>query len=219
MIRVLCTVLFTIIVISVVAQRTQRGTPAPPTDKTIAGGSLNLAFAGNYQQVGVSPYCGVQLNRFIDLAGTVGVHYQSGRDISNNKISQVVYGPGAFMRLFPLRFLYVQGQYEFNFIQKTTELGGVSTSANHDANSFLVGGGLATARSNTRPSYFYFSILWDVSKDRYSPYKDKYDRAIPVIRTGVNISLSPQPAKSRNRMANPMPRKRIWYRPWRGRRW
>jgi hypothetical protein len=219
MIRLLCTILFTLTTVSAVAQRTQRGAPPPSTDKTIAGGSLNLAFAGNYQQVGVSPYCGVQLNQFIDLAGTAGVQYQSGRDLSNHKTTQVVYGPGAFMRIFPLRFLYIQGQYEFNFIQKTTNIAGVSTSANHDANSFLVGGGLATARRNTRPAYFYFSILWDVAQDRYSPYKDNYDRAIPVIRTGVNLSLSPQPAKLRSRSANPLPRKRIWYRPRRGRRW
>ncbi|MFM7710862.1 MAG: hypothetical protein ACKO5C_08100 [Ferruginibacter sp.] len=219
MFRLFWTVCFSITIVSALAQRIQSGTPPPSTDKTIAGGSLNLAFAGNYQQVGVSPYCGVQLNQYIDLAGTAGVQYQSGRDLSNNKISQVVYGPGAFMRIFPLRFLYIQGQYEFNFIQKTAHIAGISTSANHDANSFLVGGGLATARSKTRPSYFYFSIVWDVANDRYSPYKDQYDRSIPVIRTGVNISLAPQPAKPRNKVANPLPRKRIWYRPWRGRRW
>jgi hypothetical protein len=219
MIRLCCSALFVLTMGSAVAQRTQRNTPPPTTEKTIIGGSLNLAFAGSYQTIGITPYCGVQLNRFIDLAGTAGVQYLSGRDLFNNKTSQVVFGPGAFMRLFPLRFLYVQGQYEFNFIQKTTKIAGVSVSENHDANSFLVGGGLATARRSDRPAYFYFSILWDVAQDRYSPYKDNYDRAIPIIRTGVNISLAPQPAKTRHQRVNQVPRKRVWYRPWRARRW
>ncbi|MBL0132548.1 MAG: hypothetical protein IPP79_00340 [Chitinophagaceae bacterium] len=54
----------------------------------------------------------------------------------------------------------------------------------------LVGGGYASGRAPQGNSpFFYMSVLWDVSDNKTSPYKDAYGRSIPIIRAGFNIPL------------------------------
>lgn len=159
----------------------------------IGGGSINLSFGDHYHHFGCTPYLGSSLSKSVDLAGSFGVNFI--KNISNNGInidnSQTSFGPGAFVRVFPISFLYLQGQYEFNFIEKSYTVGGVSQTDHLDANSFLLGAGINTGRNKMKSSYFYFSVLWDVADDPHSPYKDQNGHAVPVIRTGFNLSLIP----------------------------
>ncbi len=159
------------------------------------GGTLNLAFGNQQTSLGISPFFGYSINKYVDVAGSVGINYISQRDnlYLGDKLRQTVYGPGAFVRLFPVRFLFAQAQYEFNFIRYKfifpSGTGAPVEKYKFDAHSLLIGGGFATGRSSYEKSYYYFSVMWDISKAKYSPYKDNLDRAVPIIRAGYNIAL------------------------------
>ena len=99
--------------------------------------------------------------------------------------------PGAFVRLFPVQFLFAQAQYEYNFVSLKELTPGYPTNKYKDnGSSFLVGGGFANGRDRYNNTYYYMTIMWDISKsDGYSPYKDQTGRAVPIINAGFNIGL------------------------------
>ncbi len=166
-------------------------------ENLFTGGTLNVSFGNQVTALGISPFFGYSINKYIDVAASVGLNYISQRDYSfynsNDKLRQTIYGPGAFVRVFPVKFLFAQAQYEFNFIKykyiPPSNSGMPSEKYNMDAHSMLVGGGFASGRDGDNKSFYYISILWDVAKSVNSPYKDNLNRAIPVIRAGYNIAL------------------------------
>lgn len=163
-------------------------------ENLITGGSANVSFGNNITNLGISPYFGYSINRYIDVAASVGLNYVSQRNFFNDdKIRQTVIGPGAFVRVFPVKFLFAQAQYERSFISQKfipdPSFNQPSQKESLSANSVFVGGGYATGRGAYNKSFFYISVLWDINKDPNSPYTDNLDRAVPLIRTGFNIAL------------------------------
>lgn len=165
-------------------------------ENIFTGGTVNLQFGNKTTALGIGPYLGYSFNKYIDFAVSPSFNYVSVRDYAyvGDKVRQFTYGPGAFVRLFPLRFLFAQAQYEFNFLNtRYIPFGGTSADIEkykYDSHSLLIGGGIANGKDfpNSK-SYYYFSILWDVGKSQYSPYKDNLRRSVPVIRAGYNIAL------------------------------
>jgi hypothetical protein len=165
-------------------------------ENLFTGGSISLAFYNNTFLVGGSPVFGYSLAKWVDLGVVVNYNYTSYRDVSyygsDDKLRQSVYGGGSFLRLYPVRFLFAQAQIEHNFIkQKYIPSGGAnSTSEKYEANSFLIGGGYTTNRyADSGQPFFYVAVLFDIAKSTYSPYTDAYDRAIPIVRAGVQVPL------------------------------
>ena len=164
-------------------------------EKLFTGGAVNLSFFGGTTVLGVIPHFGYSLTPFMDVAASLNVNYISQRDynVPNDRVRQTTIGPGAFVRLFPVRFIFAQAQYEHNFMRlkyiPAPNSGYVSERLNINSNSFLVGGGYATGREKGQNTFGYFSIMWDIGNDKNSPYKDNLNRAIPIIRGGINISL------------------------------
>ena len=163
-------------------------------ENLFTGGTLNVSFYRGTTALGISPFFGYSLNKYADVAASMSVNYISQRDynVYGDKLRQTIYGPGAFVRIFPVKFLFAQGQYEHNFIKykyiPASNSGQPNETFNLDANSFLVGGGFANGRGQGN-SYYYISILWDVLKNKNSPYLDNLGRALPQIRAGYNIAL------------------------------
>ncbi|MEO7922077.1 MAG: hypothetical protein ABIR30_00205 [Chitinophagaceae bacterium] len=159
------------------------------------GGSVSLAFYNNTFLIGASPVIGYSLANWADAGIVVNYNYTSYRDFNNvfnDKLRQSVYGGGAFVKLYPVRFLFAQAQAEHNVIrQKYIQAGGdVVQKAKFDANSFLVGGGYTSGRQGRGGSPFYYlAVLFDISGDTDSPYTDAYGRAIPIIRGGIQVPL------------------------------
>ncbi len=159
------------------------------------GGSLNLSFGNQTTALGLSPYFGYSLNKYVDVAATLGWNYISQRDniYNGDKLRQTILGPGAFVRLYPVKFLFAHAQYEHNFIRykyiPPSTSGQPSEVTHLNANSLLVGGGFASGRDNYNKSFYYISVLWDVGKESNSPYVDNLNRAVPLIRAGYNIAL------------------------------
>lgn len=160
-------------------------------DKLFTGGNLTVSFYTGGTTLGLSPYLGYSLTSWLDAAVNLNFVYQGEKDIYGGKYRQTNLGPGGFLRIFPLNFLYVQAQYEHNFVNNKyiQPNGGNTLKFNADVNSLLLGAGYSSDRSPGNNSYFYFTLMYDVLQLPNSPYMDSYSRAIPVFRAGYNIAL------------------------------
>lgn len=188
--------LVTVIVFStsVFAQKTEENEEKPTgfqKDKLFTGGDLTLAFYTGGTTLGVSPYLGYSVTTWLDAAVSLNFVYHGQKDYSGIKYRQTNIGPGAFVRIFPIDFLYLQAQYEHNFINlKVIEPGvGTVSKGKTDVNSVLLGAGYSSGRSAGNNSYFYLSVMFDVAQLPNSPYIDSHRRMIPIIRAGYNIGL------------------------------
>lgn len=160
-------------------------------DDLFTGGTANMSFGENSATVGISPCFGISLTKNVEVAVNVNVNYATQRNILyvGDKLRQKVFGPGAFIRLFPAKFLFLQAHYERNIMQ-TKYYGITNESYSNSANSLLVGAGIASGKNYPeKKSYYYFSVLWDVLKSTNSPYLDNTKTPVPIIRAGYNISL------------------------------
>ncbi len=158
------------------------------------GGSVSLAFYNSTFLIGGSPVFGYSIAKWIDAGIVANYNYTAYRDINtfDDKLHQSVYGGGVFTKIYPLRFLFAQAQFEHNFIKQKYILpgGGPTSTSTTDANSFLIGGGYSTGRYGTGgPPFFYLAVLFDVSGNANSPYTDGYGRTIPIIRGGIQVPL------------------------------
>ena len=186
-----CIILFAL---HVNAQDEEKSEPFFKKENLFAGGTLNLGFGNQTTSLGIAPFFGYSFNKYVDVAVSPGINYISIRDyddVPNSKLRQTVYGPGCFVRVFPVNFLFAQAQYEYN-LMKTRYISplGINEFYQLDAHSLLVGGGFASGREfSYQKSYYYFSILWDIGEAINSPYKDNLKRAVPIIRAGYNIAL------------------------------
>ncbi len=165
-------------------------------DRLFTGGSLSLGFSGNSFQVGGSPFFGYSLASWVDAGITVNANYTSFRNVytgsSNDKLRRTNYGVGPFTRLYPVRFIFIQAQYEKNFITQKyiPGNGDPSTRAKATAASMLVGAGYTTDRYpfSGRP-FFYLSVLFDILNSDYSPYANSSGNIAPIIRAGIQVPL------------------------------
>ncbi len=161
--------------------------------RLFTGGSANLGFSSGSTMLGITPQLGYSLTNWMDAGINFNISYLSERDYySGYKYRQTTFGPGAFVRLFPVNFLFATTQYEYNSLHLKTipnQNGIPSSKTSINANSFLIGAGYAGGRENGGNSYYFLSIMWDVSGDPNSPYLDASGRISPVIRAGYNIGL------------------------------
>jgi hypothetical protein len=163
-------------------------------ENLFAGGTVSLGFGSNYFQIGANPMFGYSLNRFVDAGLVVNYLHTAYRDYSFSveRLRQNLYGGGAFVRAYPVRFLFAHGQIEHNFIalKAIPYNGGAAEKYNESATSFLVGPGYTTGRQpGAGGAYGYLSVMWDLMDDENSPYVDNVGRKIPVIRGGIIVPL------------------------------
>ena len=155
-----------------------------------SGGTINLSFFGGATVLGASPQLGYSVTKWLDAGILFGFTYSSQRDNSNNKFRQTIIGPGAFVRIFPVNFLFISAQIEQNFIkQKYLYSNGGSEVNNRNVSSMLLGAGYSSGREGRNSPYYYFSVSVDLLKSPNSPYIDQFNNLIPVINAGFNIPL------------------------------
>jgi hypothetical protein len=165
------------------------------------GGSISAAIANNVFGIGANPEFGYSIARWVDAGIVANYNYSSYRDYyGGDKLHQTIYGGGFYTRLFPVRFLFLQGQIEHNWIvQKQLFGGGGSEKDNFSSNSLLIGAGYTTGRDpRGKSAYGYFSILFDVFQDENSPYVTyDYDpntgtnhaHPVPIVRAGFIVPI------------------------------
>ena len=166
------------------------------------GGSVTMSFYSGGTILGANPIFGYKIANWLDAGIAFNYTYQGSRDNYeiNDKIRQHVFGPGVFTRIYPLPmlFLHAQAEHNFNNWNYSSADGSYKQSDVTDANSLLLGGGWAQGRQKGSNSFFYIEILFDVLKNKYSPYVNNvYDPsggvartdALPIFRAGINVSL------------------------------
>ena len=184
-------------------------------DKLFTGGGITLSISNNGTVMGATPVLGYSIAKWIDAGILFNFIYASQRhltytDQNNNlyytddKVRKTLYGPGAFLRIYPVNFLFVQAQGEINFIREkiiyapNTPLyisnGAASKVDKFSPLSFLVGGGYCQGREDSGDMFYYVSILFDIAKDFNSPYveqqySDMSVNVLPIIRAGIQIPL------------------------------
>ncbi len=166
-------------------------------DNIFVGGSLALGLSNYTFNIGATPEIGYSFNSWFDAGIAVNLNYQSVRaDPNYNNTRQRVfnYGGGPFLRVFPLKQFFIQGQFEHNWINYNDLYYGynppVASTLNTQSSSFLAGIGFT--QRMVGQSSFYTVIMIDLMTDQYSPYRDYYGNAIPVIRAGFNFYLHPK---------------------------
>lgn len=186
-----------LLITSLFAQEPEEAEKEKGYDPTnwFTGGSISLGYGGGSSYstfiAGLHPHFGYTLAKWLDVAGVVNFEYQSQKDqYYNYKVRNTTYGLGLFTRIYPVHFLFIQAQPEYNFIAQKVIYGvGGTQKGKFNAPSLLVGGGYTTGRSD-KNSFTYLSILVDVVKDINSPYVDGDGSIVPIIRAGVNIGLN-----------------------------
>jgi hypothetical protein len=168
-----------------------------------AGGSITVSFFNQQTVLGANPFFGYKLTDWLDAGIAINFLYSGARDYAqyNDKIRQTLWGPGAFTRIYPVPFLFAQAQFEHNFstLKYIYPNGALTEKIKTEANSLLVGGGLASGRAKGSTTFYYISVLFDVLKQYDSPYvnvsfnpndpsQQRVDM-IPIIRAGINIGL------------------------------
>ncbi len=153
-------------------------------NRMFAGTSLNLGFGSNFFQLAATPELGYSITNWLDAGISLNLNYSSLRyiDYTNRNFA---FGPGAFVRVWPVNFLFLTAQPEWNFInlsQKSTTPGFPTLRYSYNANSLLLGGGYGTRVVGQ--TYSFLSIMFDASQDKNSPYRDSENRAVPVFRAG-----------------------------------
>jgi len=177
------------------AQDEEEKEKIPFKQNLFTGGSISLAFYSNTFLIGGSPVLGYSITNWADLGIVVNYNYTVYRDyyVFDDRLKQYNYGGGGFVKLYPVRFLFAQAQWEYNFLKLKyipPNNSGIEQTDRIEASSFLVGGGYTTGRQGRGGApHYYLAILFDISNNPGSPYTDAYGRTIPIIRGGIQIPL------------------------------
>jgi hypothetical protein len=162
-------------------------------ENLFTGGSTVVSFGQGSFSLGIGSYFGYSINKYVDVAASFNYNYISERDQNSSlKYRQSILGPGAFVRVFPIEQLFLQVQHEYNFI-KLKRIYGVRGYPDDviklKSQSTLIGGGYCSGRQGTGSIFTYYSIMYDISNDIYSIYRDEYGRKRPIFTFGINIPL------------------------------
>jgi hypothetical protein len=173
-------------------------------ENIFVGGSLSLGFGSGQFTVGGSPEIGYSFNHWLDAGLGLNLIYTS---IASNtfynptdtKLRQLNYGGGPFIRIYPVSFLFLQGQFEENWTKVKVKQDMYSYKQTVHAPSLIAGIGY-TQRVVGQGGY-YFMVGLDLLKNQYSPYVAENSVgqlvAQPIIRAGFNFYLKPSKGAAR----------------------
>src|SRR5689334_20019344 len=87
-------------------------------ENLFTGGSVSLGYSSTSFNIGANPVFGYNIAKWIDAGIGINYTYTSYRNFSyyDDHIHQSMYGGGVFTKIYPVRFLFVQAQFEHNFL-------------------------------------------------------------------------------------------------------
>jgi|688.fasta_scaffold1001461_1 hypothetical protein len=163
--------------------------------RVFIGTSLNLGLSNRFFNLGLNPQIGYSLNNWIDVGVAVNLNYysQSASDFDPFKYKNFNYGGGAFLRVWPINFLHLQIQPEYNWISssQTDAFTGQSYRLKFQAPSLLAGIGYGSREIGSRLSHF--TIMIDLNQAVNSPYRNGIaGDPQPIFRGGFGFYLNPK---------------------------
>ena len=153
------------------------------------GSSLNLALANRSFNLGINPELGYSVTKWLDAGIALNINYfsQNASEFSSIRLRNFNYGGGTFLRIWPVNFLHIQIQPEYNWISSSQKdvLSNQTGTYQYQAESLLVGVGYGTRIMGSH--YSYVTLMIDVMQNKNSPYRDQYNDPLPVFRAGFGI--------------------------------
>jgi hypothetical protein len=164
------------------------------------GGSVIISLSSYGTVLGTNPVFGYSFSDWLDVGVSLNFTYNSERfyDYAGDVIEkdrELILGPGVFAKVYPTDFLFIQAQYEDNFIsdKQTLVTSGYSGTFKTSASSYLTGIGYCGGREGKGSLYYYIAILVDLGGNYYSPYlnhfSDGTSSIAPIFRAGIQIPL------------------------------
>lgn len=159
------------------------------------GGSLGLGFGSYDFNVGLSPEIGYSLNKWLDAGVLVNFNYNSIRAdpgfVYNDNVRSrnFNYGGGAFVRAYPLPFLFLTAQPEYNWLSSNQKDMSSGESFTYKANAPSLLLGVGYGQRVVGEGSFYIALMFDAISNVNSPYNDVYGHPLPVIRAGFDFYL------------------------------
>lgn len=157
--------------------------------RLIIGGSLGLAF-GDYTNVNVSPLIGYRFSQWFAGGVAINAQYGSQRYRSfygdpESRDQYTIFGGGVWGRVYPLDFLFLHVQPEYNHVSLKTTIESSPKQVIKDSYgvpSLLMGGGYTQPISGN--AAFSITVLYDVLQDSRSPYQNGL-----ILRVGATLGL------------------------------
>jgi hypothetical protein len=163
-------------------------------DNIFIGGAIGLGLSSGGFSAGANPEVGYSIAEWIDAGISTNLNYYSYSAEYNYGIRQrsFNYGAGVFVRLFPIRNLFVQVLPEYNILDTHFKdiASGTQWKEKQEAPSLLLGIGYASREIGR--SSFYTVLMFDVGDNVNSPYIGTLHTKYPILRTGFNFYLHPK---------------------------
>jgi len=178
-------------ILSTFAQDEAPKTKGFDRNKVFIGSSVNLGLSGNFFNLGLNPEIGYSLTQWLDFGTVVNLNYFSQNN-SSFKEKSFNYGIGGFLRIWPLNFVHLQIQPEYNWISSSRVFNnsGPTQKYNSSAGSLLAGIGYGSRQIGSR--FSHFTIMIDLLQELNSPYRDQFGGQLPVFRAGFGVYLKPK---------------------------
>jgi hypothetical protein len=158
----------------------------------LVGGGLSLGYSYGEFLGAINPYFGYAPVEWFDAGVAVNFQYYSENEqatLGTGTYHNTMIGGGVFARAYPISFLFLQAQPEYNTIRETqSSYAGGDYSSSYGVFSFLVGGGVKFGMPGSG-SFGYVSVLFDVANNPLSPYNFGTNNIQPIFRFGFNVAL------------------------------
>jgi hypothetical protein len=159
------------------------------------GGGINLGAGNRSFAIGMIPEIGYSIASWLDAGVSVNINYQTQRVTDpytgsvSSKYRSFNYGGGVFVRIWPIEMIHLTVQPEYNWIKATLidVYSNQKRSATYQAESLLVGIGYGNRQVGRQLSYI--TLMIDLAQNINSPYRDQFNQADPLIRTGIGFYL------------------------------
>lgn len=166
-------------------------------ENVFVGTSIGLGIGGwdNTFSIGANPQIGYSVAEWLDAGIVTNINYYALRYTDgafNYKQNSTNYGAGGFIKLYPIKMIHLQAQYEYNWINTkvTQRETNISQTFKQEAPSVLLGVGYG--QRVVGQTSFFTTLLLDVTKNINSPYVDNFGQAVPFFRTGFTVYLKPK---------------------------
>jgi hypothetical protein len=172
--------------------KTDTTSPSPKkfdASRIIIGGSLGLSF-GDYTNINISPLVGYRISQLFAAGININAQYGSERyrdynSITTQRNQYTIFGGGVWGRVYPLDFLFVHVQPEYNFVslKSTYYVDPKTTVTDHyGVPSLLIGGGYSQPVGGR--AAFSIMALYDILQDTRSPYQNGL-----ILRLGASLGI------------------------------
>lgn len=186
--KIILSVILSVLTVSFIQAQEDEEKGGWKPDHLFIGSGINLGFSNGFI-IGLNPEVGYSITRFLDAGIATNITYVTQRSqVANVSARYLAIGAGPFVRIWPVRMLFLGAQFEYNAITyREVENGTTVYKEKASAPSLLAG--LGYGNRIIGQSQFYTSIMVDVLKDVNSPYRDQFGRVLPVFRTGFLFYL------------------------------